>query len=430
MKNKDKSREITKIGIQKHLQGVTLKEIEVIQDEYFKENNLKVRDKAFIKNLTLNSIRNRGIIENVISKYLDRPLPKKLIEIKAILIMGVAQVLFTRVEDYAAVNTTVNFFEGRLKKWRGLANAILRNIIRKEDYKSNNYELRLNVPIWLYKAWIKQYGEKDTKKIINEIFKEPYLDLNIKKDFSFWKNEIKGKKIMNSTLRLQRSGNPKKIKGYNEGAWWVQNLGAQIPVKLMGNIKNETVLDLCAAPGGKTAQLLNEGAYVTALDISKKKIEKLYLNITRLKLEKNLTVLSKDVLKWNNKKTYNKILLDVPCSATGTIRKNPDVLWNKNEKDIDRLSKVQIKLLSKAIKTLSKNGILIYSNCSMQFEEGENVIDFFIKKNKVKLLPIKPEELKLFPRDIFKNGFIRTLPYAYEKEDGLDGFFIARLIKK
>ena len=277
MKNKDKSREITKIGIQKHLQGVTLKEIEVIQDEYFKENNLKVRDKAFIKNLTLNSIRNRGIIENVISKYLDRPLPKKLIEIKAILIMGVAQVLFTRVEDYAAVNTTVNFFEGRLKKWRGLANAILRNIIREEDYKSNNYELRLNVPIWLYKAWIKQYGEKDTKKIINEIFKEPYLDLNIKKDFSFWKNEIKGKKIMNSTLRLQRSGNPKKIKGYNEGAWWVQNLGAQIPVKLMGNIKNETVLDLCAAPGGKTAQLLNEGAYVTALDISKKKLKNFIL---------------------------------------------------------------------------------------------------------------------------------------------------------
>ena len=430
MKNKDKSREITKIGIQKHLQGVTLKEIEVIQDEYLKENNLKVRDKAFIKNLTLNSIRNRGIIENVISKYLDRPLPKKLIEIKAILIMGVAQVLFTRVEDYAAVNTTVNFFEGRLKKWRGFANAILRNIIREEDYKSNNYELRLNVPMWLYKVWLKQYGEKDTKKIISEIFKEPYLDLNIKKDFNFWKHEIKGKEIMKSTLRLQRSGNPKKIKGYNEGAWWVQNLGAQIPVKLLGKIKNQTVLDLCAAPGGKTAQLLNEGAYVTALDISKKKIEKLYLNITRLKLEKNLTVLSKDVLKWNNKKTYNKILLDVPCSATGTIRKNPDVLWNKNEKDIDRLSKVQIKLLSKAIETLSKNGVLIYSNCSMQFEEGENVIDFFIKKNKVKLLPIKPEELKLFPKDIFKNGFIRTLPYAYKQEDGLDGFFIARLIKK
>merc|ERR1711998_575413 len=136
------------------------------------------------------------------------------------------------------------------------------------------------------------------EKIINYIFKEPYLDLNIKKDFNYWKNEINGKEIMKGTLRMQRSGELKKIKGYKEGAWWVQNLGAQIPVKLMGKIKNEIVLDLCAAPGGKTAQLLNEGAIVTALDVSEKKIKKLYHNITRLKLKKNLTVLSIDFLKW------------------------------------------------------------------------------------------------------------------------------------
>ena len=136
MKNKDKSRTIVKIGIHKHLQGLTLKEIEVIQDEYMKGNDLDRRDKAFVKNLTLTSIRNRGILENVIEKYLDRPMPKKLIEIKAILIMGVAQILFTRTEDYAAVNTTVNFFEGRLKKWRSLSNAILRKIIREENYKN------------------------------------------------------------------------------------------------------------------------------------------------------------------------------------------------------------------------------------------------------------------------------------------------------
>ena len=153
MKNKDKSRTIVKIGVHKHLQGLTLKEIEAIQDEYFKENNLDARDKAFVKNLTLTSIRNRGILENVIAKYLDRPLPKKLTEIKAILIMGIAQILFTRTEDYAAVNTTVNFFEGRLKKWRGLSNAILRKIIREESYKNKKYELRLNVPNWLYKVW-------------------------------------------------------------------------------------------------------------------------------------------------------------------------------------------------------------------------------------------------------------------------------------
>jgi len=352
MKNKDKSREIVKIGIQKHLQGVILKEIEVIQNKYFQENYLDIRDKAFVKNLTLISIRNRGVIENVISKYLERPLPKRQIEIKAILIMGVAQLLFTRVEDYAAVNTTVNFFEGRLKKWRGFSNAILRKIIRKENYKSKKYDLSLNIPNWLLKLWVRQYGREETEKIINHIFKEPYLDLNIKKDFDYWKNEINGIEIMNNTLRLQKSGDPKKIKGYKEGAWWVQNLGAQIPVKLFGKIKNEKVLDICAAPGGKTAQLLNEGALVTALDISEKKNKKLMFNIYRLNLEKNLSVISIDFLKWNSKEKFDKILLDAPCSATGTVRKNPDVLWNKDEKDIERLSGVQSKLLSKAINTL------------------------------------------------------------------------------
>ena len=429
MKNKDKSRTIVKIGIHKYLQGLTLKEIESIQDKYFKENNLDTRDKAFVKNLTLSSIRNRGILEDIITKYLDRPLPKKLTEIKAILIMGVAQILFTRTEDYAAVNTTVNFFEGRLKKWRALSNAILRKIIREENYKHKKYELRLNVPNWLYKVWKKQYGQKNTEKIINYIFKEPTLDLKIKRDFDFWKKKIGGEEVVYNTLRLNKSGNPKKISGYKEGAWWVQNVAAQIPVELMGNIKNEKVLDLCAGPGGKTAQLLSGGALVTALDISEKKIKKLNSNISRLNLGKNLTVISQDFLKWNSEKKYNKILLDAPCSATGTIRKNPDVLWNKNEKDIERLANTQKKLLDKAISKLSDKGILIYCNCSMQFEEGEKVIDFFIKKNKVKLLPIISEELKLFPKEIFKSGFIRTLPYMYNEFGGLDGFFIARFIK-
>ncbi len=429
MKNKDKSRIIVKIGIHKHLQGLTLKEIEVIQDKYFKENNLDTRDKAFVKNLTLSSIRNRGILENIITKYLDRPLPKKLIEIKAILIMGLAQILFTRIEDYAAVNTTVNFFEGRIKKWRGLCNAILRKIIREENHKNKKYNLSLNVPSWLYKVWKKQYGEKNTKIIIDYLFKEPFLDIKVKKDFDFWKKEINGEEVINNTLRLNKSGEIKNLKGYNEGAWWVQNLAAQIPVELMGNIKNENVLDICAAPGGKTAQLLNEGAIVTAIDISEKKIEKLNSNIFRLNLEKNLTTISVDFLKWNSKKKYNKILLDAPCSATGTIRKNPDILWNKNEEDIERLANTQIKLLDKTVGKLNGKGILIYCNCSMQFEEGEKVIDLFIKKNRVKLLPIKPEELKLFPKEIFKNGFIRTLPYMYNEFGGLDGFFIARFIK-
>ena len=220
--------------------------------------------------------------------------------------------------------------------------------------------------------------------------------------------------MINNTLRLNKKGDVTKIIGYDDGAWWVQNLAAQIPAMLLGVSKNEEVLDLCSSPGGKTAQLLNMGALVTALDISAKKVKKLNENIARLRLNKNLTVLTKDLLKWDSKRKYSKIILDVPCSATGTIRKNPDILWNKTEKDISRLSKLQI---------------LIYCNCSLQFEEGEKVIDFFIKNKKVSLLEVKPEELKQFPNKIFNKGLIRTLPCRYNNIDGLDGFFIARLIK-
>jgi len=429
MKNKDLNREIVKVGIQKHLLGATLKEVSVIHEKFFRDNNSGVRDKAFVKNLTMVSIRNRGIIEHVISKYLKRPLPKNLIEIKAILIMGVAQILFTRVEDYAAVDTTVNFFYGRLKKWRSLSNAILRKIIREEDYNKKKYDPSLNLPTWLYKSWKLQFGEKDTKNIIDQISREAYLDLKIKEDFDFWKKKLGGQEVLNNTLRLQKVGEIRKLKGYKEGAWWVQNLAAQIPVMLLKAVKNEEVLDLCSSPGGKAAQLLNEGAIVTALDISEKKLRKLFVNIRRLKLEKNLTVVTADLLKWNNKIKYNKIILDVPCSATGTARKNPDVLWNKKEEDIERLAKIQKKMLYKSITLLNQKGILIYCNCSLQYEEGEKVIDSLIKENKVKILPIKPEELKLFPKKIFNKGLIRTLPYMYNNVSGLDGFFIARLIK-
>ena len=428
IKNKDKSREIIKIGIQKHLSGVSLKEVRNIHEKFFKKNNLSVREKSFVKSLTMASIRNRGIIEHVISKHLKRPLPKKLPEIKAILIMGAAQVLFTRVENYAAVNTSVNFFEGRLRKWRPLANAILRKITREKNDK-NKYSPILNIPSWIYKIWKIQFGENATNNIIEQISKEPFLDLKIKKDFYYWKKEIGGEEILNNTLRLKKTGEIKYIKGYEEGAWWVQNLAAQIPVMLLKNLKGEEVLDLCAAPGGKTAQLLNAGAKVSALDISDKKTKQIYMNIKRLRLEKNLTIITADLLKWDSKKKYNKIILDAPCSSTGTVRKNPDVLWNKKEEDINRLSKLQEKLLKKSITLLNKKGVLIYCNCSMQYEEGEKVIDHLLKSNNVKLYPIKQEELKNFPKKIFNKGLIRTLPYMYNNISELDGFFIARLIR-
>ena len=429
MKNKDKSRELVKQSIHMHLNGLTLKEIDTYCIQQFNKLNFDIRDKAFVKNLIMVSIRNRGTIEFILNKYLARPLPKNKIIIKTILIMGIAQIIYLRTENYAAVNSSVNFFTGPLKKWRSLANAILRKITLKEEKNKNFYEKKINIPSWLYENWIKQYGDKKTEKIIKSIMIEPYIDLKIKKDFDLWKNKIKGLNIFNNTIRVNKIGDLINLDGYNEGAWWVQNIASQLPVMLFKNIKNKEVFDLCAAPGGKTAQLLNQGAKVKALDVSKKKITLLLNNIKRLNLSDNLNIINKDIRDWEPIKKTNYLLLDVPCSATGTVRKNPDVIWNKKQEDIIRLSIIQKELLEKAINMVEKDGIIIYCNCSMQKEEGEGVIDYILKEKKVILDPISHKEICNYPKNIINNGLIRTFPYMLEEKGGMDGFFVARLIK-
>jgi len=429
MKNKDKSRELVKQGIHMHLNGLTLKEVDTYCVQQFKKLNFNIRDKAFVKNLIMVSIRNRGTIEYILNKYLSRPLPKNKIIIKAILIMGIAQIIYLRTENYAAVNSSVNFFTGQLKKWRSLANAILRKITLKEGENKNFYEKKINIPSWLYENWLKQYGDKKTTKIIKSIMIEPYIDLKIKKDFDLWKDKIKGLNIFNNTIRVNKVGDLIKLTGYSEGAWWVQNIASQLPVMLFNNIKNKEVIDLCAAPGGKTAQLLNRGAKVIALDVSKKKTALLFKNIKRLKLSNNLNIINKDIRNWKPINKTDYLLLDVPCSATGTVRKNPDVIWNKNQDDIIRLSKIQKELLEKAINMVRIGGKIIYCNCSMQKEEGEEVIDYILKEKKVVLDPISDIEIPNYPKNIINKGLIRTLPYMLEEKGGMDGFFVARLIK-
>lgn len=429
MKNKDKSRELVKRGVVMHLKRYSLKKILFEYQKSFIKNNFENRDKAFVKNLTMVSIRNRGFIEFILSKHLNRALPKTKIEIKALLIMGVAQILFTRVAKYAAVNSSVNFFKGNISKWRPLANALLRRIASDEENIKNEYDKSLNIPSWLYKSWIDYYGKEKTKNITEAILLEPYIDIKIKNNFDYWFKKIEGEALFNNTIRIIRRGDISNIKGYEQGAWWVQNIAAQIPVMLFKNIKNEEVLDLCASPGGKTAQLLSAGAKIISVDISQERVKLLINNLNRLQLRKNISIHVKDIRKWKPQKKVNKILIDVPCSATGTARQNPDVFWNKTREDILRLSLLQKNLLEAAIDMLNTNGIILYCNCSLQKEEGEDVIKYILKKKRVKLDPIINNEINDFPKEIINNGMIRTLPYILKNKGGMDGFFVARLIK-
>ena len=270
MKKNDKARSLILKGISLHLKGVSLNKINDYYNSCFKKHSFTKKDISFVTYFTNVSIRHRGQIEKIIKNYIKKNLPKNVYEIKAGLIFGVAQIFFSEIPSYASVDSTVNLFENKIKKWRGFANAVLRKINEeKKDLLKFKDNLTLSIPEWLYKDWKNQYGENNTIKLLKTFQDEPCIDLRVKSKIDYWVKVLGGIKFSDLTVRLFYKGKIENIKGYQEGSWWVQDIAAQLPVKLMGKIKNKKILDLCAAPGGKTLQMLNQGAFVRAIDISK-----------------------------------------------------------------------------------------------------------------------------------------------------------------
>ena len=428
MKKIDKTRILILKGISQHLRGVPLKKINDYYNNYFKKYNLSEKDISFVTYFTNIAIRHRGQIETIIKHYIKKNLPKNILEIKAGLMLGVAQIFFSEIPSYALVDSTVNLFQGKIKKWRSLANAVLRKInTEKNNLEKIKNNLILSIPSWLYTDWKNQYGEKNVKKLLEVLQNEPGLDLRVKNKTDYWVSVLGGIKLGDNTVRVFNKGNVESYKGYKEGSWWVQDIAAQLPVTVMGNIKKKSILDLCSAPGGKTLQMLSQGAYVKAIEVSKERSEMLFKNISRINLSKNFKVEVIDLMYLESKEKYDIVLLDAPCSGTGTFRKNPDVVWIKNKNDVIKNAKNQKKLLIKALSFVKKKGFLIYSNCSLQHEEGENLIDDLVNKNIIQLDMINEKEISGYPKEIINKGLIRTLPYMYN--GGMDGFFIARIKK-
>ena len=426
MKKNDKARNLILKGLTLHLKGTPLKKINAFYNLNFKKYSFKEKDISFVNYFTSISIRNRGLIEVILRKYIKKKLPKNATEVKAGIIFGVAQIFFSKVPSYASVNSTVNLFAGKIQKWRNLANAVLRKITQDEDQiKKIKKNLVCTIPEWLYSDWKRQFGGKNTYKLLEVYQQEPCLDIRVKNRINYWVKELNGLKLGNATVRMYHKGKIENLKGYKEGHWWVQDIAAQLPVILMGNIKNKSILDLCASPGGKTAQMLNNGALVKAIDISNQRAKQLSNNINRIGLSKNLKLEISDMMKYKPLSKFDIVLLDAPCTGTGTFRKNPDVVWVKNKNDVIRSSENQKKLLVKALGFVKKKGILIYSNCSLQYEEGEKIIKELCEKKIISIDKILDREILDYPKEIINKGLIRTLPYMYN--GGMDGFFIARI---
>lgn len=404
-------------------------------EESGKFASLPGRDRAFVRMIVATTLRRMGQIDDFIRQAMDRKEPPKPPALQNLLRIGAAQIAFMNVPDYAVVNTSVEMAvcEG-LGRQKGLVNAVLRRITAESKaWEVKQDAPRLNTPEWLMKIWIADYGLRTAAEIAQANLSEAMLDISVKDPsmIEYWAGTLQASILPTGSLRRQPGGMVYDLPGFEDGGWWVQDAAAALPALLFGDVTGRDVLDMCAAPGGKTMQLAAMGAQVTALDRSAGRMKRLKENLVRLDLEDRVRVEVGDAAVWVPKEPFENILLDAPCSATGTVRRHPDLLQLKSERDIERLSEVQSRLLSRAIEMLQSGGTLIYCTCSLQKAEGEQQIERLLQSGTpVERVPVKAADVGGIEAIINEQGDVRALPFHMAAHGGMDGFFISRLRKK
>ena len=392
---------------------------------------LSVRDRAFARLLVATALRRLGQIDALIEDCLNTPLAPRAAIVQDILRLGIAQLLFLRTPPHAAVATSVDLAHQRgLLSHKGLVNAVLRRLsVEGPERVERQDPARLNTPEWLWRSWSAAYGEEVARAIATAHLKEAPLDLTVRTDEEVWCEKLQATKLPTGSLRRPAGGSVTSLPGYAEGAWWIQDAAAALPVRLFDGIEGREVVDLCAAPGGKTAQLASAGAQVMAVDRSARRLDRLVANLNRLKLR--VEAVAADALTWRPDHPVDAVLLDAPCTATGAIRRHPDVPHLKQPDDVARLAVVQENLLHAAIDMLRPGGTLVYCTCSLEPQEGSERVESLLRAGApVERLPLDPDEVGA-PRDwITPEGDLRTLPCHLAEYDGVDGFYGARLVKR
>ncbi len=395
------------------------------------------RDRALMRRLTATVLRRLGTLRHVVGGLLESGFPADAPRCETILLLGTAQILWLDVPDHAAVDLSVRLAQGdrRAGRYAGLVNAVLRRVAQNRDALRTDDTPR-DTPDWLLKRWTKTYGAGTAEAIARANGYEPALDLTPKADAEHWAERLRGRVLPTGTLRTQAQGSITLLPGFTEGAWWVQDAAAALPARLLGDINGRSVADLCAAPGGKTAQLANAGAKVTAVDRSPTRLVRLRENLTRLGL--HAETVAADALEWQpesvNGGAFDAVLLDAPCSSTGTIRRHPDIPWLKSEADITVLTSLQQRLLDHAVALTRPGSTLVYCVCSLEPEEGEQQIEALLAREpSLKRRPISASEIDGCAELVTPEGDLRTLPQYWPDPDprwsGLDGFYAARLIR-
>ena len=402
---------------------------------------LEPRDRAFVRLIVATTLRRLGQIDALIAVCLERPIETKMPAVHDILRLGIAQLLFLKTPPHAAVDTSVALAEGiGHGALKGLVNAVLRRLSREGSAIVETQDAaKLNTPAWLWESWIAAYGEDTTRKIAVAHMAEPPLDITVRSHAEShreshresWASRLSATILPTGSLRrpiAQEGGGGAipELPGFAEGEWWVQDAAAAIPASLFGDVTGRSAIDLCAAPGGKTAQLAAAGAKVIAVDVSAARIKLLRDNMSRLHLPADF--ICADASVWHPREQAECVLLDAPCTATGTLRRHPDIARLKSPKDVTRLMAVQDRLLDAATAMLAPGGMLVYCTCSLQPEEGEQRIAALLdRKSDLVRVPIAPAEVGGLPELLTAEGALRTLPCHLSAQGGMDGFYAVRL---
>ena len=384
---------------------------------------------GFIKMLTLTTLRRHVFLRHVMRQFIKKKLPAKAFFADFAIEAGICELLFMNSPDYAVINSYVGLIKKHCDKFiAGLANAVLRRIAADKDIllKHNRNEV---FPDSFLEILNNSYSKETISQLQTSALQEPALTISVKTNPQYWAEKFGGQWIEDNTITLPNSGKIQSLEGFAEGHWWVQDYAASLAVSTLPDLKGKRVLDLCAAPGGKTAQLINKGALVTSLDNSQQRLNTLRQNMERLHFapEKIICADALHYLQDFSDTPFDVILLDAPCSATGIFRRHPEVLHLKTKFDVLRQAELQKQILEHISKALAPQGTLIYCTCSIAKEEGEKQIsNFLTTHNEFKISPLTSEK---FPAIITPEGFIRTLPFHLQSYGGCDAFFVAHLTK-
>ena len=390
--------------------------------------DLSQRDRAFVRLLVTTVLRRNGQIDRVLGEIMTKRPAGRTRDAIEIMRLGAAQLLFLETGAHAAVDSTVDLMRAAgFDSMTGLANAVMRRLSRDGADILATTGPEDNLPEWIRQSWTRHWGLERTRQTMELAMMPPSLDITPAGDPAEWAARLDGVLVDGHTIRREFDGDPTQLAGFEDGSWWVQDAAAALPARLFGDIAGCRVVDLCAAPGGKTAQLVAAGAKVTAIDTSDRRLRILRRNLQRLGMSAELVKI--DGRRYRPEDRVDAVLIDAPCSATGTLRRRPDVPCHRTSADVYDMVKTQGELLTAATEWLAPGGCLIYATCSLQHDEGEAIIDAFLRRpdNHMIIDPVSPDEAGWFSPALTDIGTLRIIPADFASLGGVDGFFIARL---